>query len=297
MPRRPRLHVPGGLYHVILRGNARGDIFFDTDDRLRWESILAEELERHGHRIHAYCWMTNHIHVAIQCGRKPLSGFMAGLSSRYAKSTNRKFARSGHLFERRYTPFLVQADSYLRELIRYIHQNPVRAGLTLDLAAYRWSSHSSYLGGSCPDWLTVDWVLHFFGNTELIARAAYTDFMQKDQQDSMLELFRKGGQTDDRVLGNDDFLESVTGPSAVPNAELNLEQIVDATCAKYGVDKENLRSASRDRKFARIRAEIGSRARENGTATVQEIASYFGRSHAAISRAITKFAKEMKTGK
>ena len=294
MPRRPRLHVSGGLYHVILRGNGQSDIFFDTDDRLRWESILAQELERHGHRIHAYCWMTNHIHVAIQCGQKPLSLFMAGLSSRYAKSTNQKYGRSGHLFERRYRPYLVQADSYLKELVRYIHRNPVRAGLASNSAEYRWSSHLSYLGHTRPDWLTVDWVLYVFGNTESMAREAYSRFMQQDQQDATVKLFRSGSQSDDRVLGSDDFLESVTHEPAEPRAALSLEQIVDSVCAKHGVDKERLSSASRERNLTRIRPEIGFLARENGVASVQEIATYFRRSHAAISRAITKFAKAMK---
>lgn len=100
VPRKPRLHVPGGFYHVIARGNDRQDIFLDDDDRLRWEQLLREGLDRHGHRIHAYCWMTNHVHVAIQAGKKPLARFMGSLLSRYAKEFNRKTGRSGHVFER-----------------------------------------------------------------------------------------------------------------------------------------------------------------------------------------------------
>ena len=134
MPRKPRLHVPGGLYHVILRGNDRQNIFFDTEDRRRWESLIEEGLRRYKHRIHAYCWMTNHVHMAIQCHDVPLSGFMSLVASRYARSTNKKVNRTGHLFERRHRAILVQADSYLKELVRYIHFNPVRSGLVDDMA-------------------------------------------------------------------------------------------------------------------------------------------------------------------
>lgn len=294
MPRRPRIHVSGGLYHVILRGNGRGDIFFDTDDRLRWESILAQELKRHNHRIHAYCWMSNHIHAAVQCSQTPLSGLMGNLSSRYAKSTNQKLERSGHLFERRYRAILVQVDSYLKELVRYIHRNPVRAGLVSNPAEYRWSSHSSYLGQRPPDWLTTDWVLHAFGNTESIAREAYREFMVQDQRESTLALIRLGSEHDDRVLGSDSFLETIAHAPPRIITEQNLEQLIIEVCEKHGVAKERLSSVSRERKLTQIRAEIGFMARENGVASVKEVAARFGRSHAGISRAITKFANATK---
>jgi REP element-mobilizing transposase RayT len=147
--------VPGGLYHVILRGNGRQTIFFDADDRRRWESLIEEGVSRYAHRIHAYCWMTNHVHLAIQCHDIPLSKFMGFVASRYARSTNKKINRSGHLFERRHRAILVQADSYLKELIRYIHQNPLRAGMVDDLTDYQWSSHLAYLQGKQPNWLTL----------------------------------------------------------------------------------------------------------------------------------------------
>jgi REP element-mobilizing transposase RayT len=147
--------VPGGLYHVILRGNGRQTIFFDADDRQRWESLIEEGVSRYAHRIHAYCWMTNHVHLAIQCHDIPLAKLMGFVASQYARSTNKKINRSGHLFERRHRAILVQADSYLKELIRYIHQNPLRAGMVDDLTDYQWSSHLAYLQGKQPNWLTL----------------------------------------------------------------------------------------------------------------------------------------------
>ena len=127
MPRRPRLHLHGGFYHVILRGNGRQAVFFDAEDHEQWQLILYQGLTRYRHRLHAYCWMTNHVHMAIQAGAEPLDGFMGFVASRYARILNRKTGRPGHLFERRYRAILVQQDTYLKELLRYIHLNPVRA--------------------------------------------------------------------------------------------------------------------------------------------------------------------------
>jgi len=128
MARKPRLHVPGGLYHVILRGNGGQDIFFDDEDRYHLYLLLQHGVERYGHRIHGFCCMTNHIHLAIQVADEPLSGIMQNLSFRYTRWINKKQARTGHLFQGRYKSILVDADSYVLELVRYLHLNPVRAG-------------------------------------------------------------------------------------------------------------------------------------------------------------------------
>ena len=108
MPRKPRIHLPGGFYHIILRGNARQDIYFDSADRIAWQALLEKGLDRYEHRVHAYCWMTNHVHMALQAGAEPLARFMTYLASNYARRINCRKRRSGHLFERRYRAILVQ---------------------------------------------------------------------------------------------------------------------------------------------------------------------------------------------
>ena len=127
MPRKPRLHVPGGLYHVILRGNDRQAIYFSRADRRRWMRLLGEGIDRYRCRVHAYCWMTNHVHMAVQVSDVPLHRLMHWLAMTYSRQTNQRLGRTGHLFERRYRSKLVDADSYLLELVRYIHLNPVKA--------------------------------------------------------------------------------------------------------------------------------------------------------------------------
>ena len=116
MARKPRLHVPGGLYHVIWRGNEQRDIFFDDEDRQRFYALLSEGVERFGYRVHGFCLMTNHVHLALQAGQDPLSGPLQNLAFRYTQAVNRKRARVGHLFQGRYQALLVDHDAYLLEL-------------------------------------------------------------------------------------------------------------------------------------------------------------------------------------
>ncbi len=163
MPRPRRLHVPGGLYHAVLRGNHRQAIFCDGDDYLGFEEIVAHALDRYGASLFAYCWMTNHVHLAIRVADAPLGAVMSIVASRYARAKQRSLSTTGHLFERRYRARLVDADRYLLALVRYIHLNPVRARMVTDPRDYPWSSHRAYLGAPCPPWLRIEPVLGVLG--------------------------------------------------------------------------------------------------------------------------------------
>src|SRR6187399_2766342 len=156
MPRPPRIHVPNGFYHTTLRGNHRENIFVVDSDRLLLNTIVERALAKHGARIHAYCWMTNHLHLLVQVGKDPLAAPMRQIACEFARRMQAKLQTTGHFFERRYHAKLVDADSYLLELIRYIHLNPVRGGLVESPSQYRWSSHHAYLGTRSEDWVTTD---------------------------------------------------------------------------------------------------------------------------------------------
>lgn len=288
MPRRPRLHVPGALYHVILRGNGRQPIFFDDADRRLWESLIDEGLQRHRHRIHAYCWMSNHVHIALQGATDPLAGFIGTMASSYARATNRKTGRSGHLFERRFRAILVQAESHLKELIRYIHLNPVRAGLVADPAGHRWSSHRAYLGDGAPAWLTVDWVLSQFGQTAAHARRRYADFMRTPADEETWRGLRSGGADDNRVLGDDQFSRTIVTAELQPRVALSLDDLVREACQRNGIAEADLASPARGRREARVRAEIGLAAVEGRVATVADIARRLGRSPSSTCQAINR---------
>lgn len=148
MARKPRLHFPDACYHIIVRGNGGQDIFFDDDNRNHFLSLVEDGVERFSHRVHCYCLMSNHVRLVIQVADIPLSCIMQNLSFRYTRYINLKTQRIGHLFQGRYKALLIETDSYLLELARYIHNNPVRAKKVQVASDYQWSSHSEYVKSS-----------------------------------------------------------------------------------------------------------------------------------------------------
>jgi hypothetical protein len=213
---------------------------------------------------------------------------MRFLASHYARSTNLKMGRTGHLFERRYRAMLVEADTYLLELVRYIHLNPVRAGLVQDVSEYRWSSHRAYSGGPPPEWLEADLVLSMFGATAGSAFKKYRRFLQLEQPEPVMDLLRRGNAEDGRVLAGDSYIQQITKEEAVAPEERTLEQIIEQFCDRKGVSVEELAGVSRKHGLADIRAEIAIVAAEAGVASVAEVARRFGRSQPALSRSVSR---------
>jgi putative transposase len=179
MARPPRLHVPGGFYHVTLRGNHRQPIFFRDSDRPLLDEIVADTLARLEARLHAYCWMTNHIHILIQVSAAPLGQVVMRIESRYARTVQAGIQTTGHLFERRYHAALVDEDRYLLALIRYIHLNPVRGALVNRPGDYPWSSHHEYVGTREQPWVTTSFALQMLGTQTDSARAAYRELIDE----------------------------------------------------------------------------------------------------------------------
>jgi REP element-mobilizing transposase RayT len=188
MARPLRVEFPGALYHVTARGNERRAIFRDDDDRLRFLATLEEASAEHGLRIHGYCLMPNHHHLLVETPGANLSRAIGWLQTTYTIRFNRRHRRSGHLFQGRFKAQVIDADDYARQLLCYIHLNPVRprdktaivpAERRAALDQWRWSSHLAYLGRvPAPAWLCTDW-LAFFGRTPPQARRNYQNIMNQ----------------------------------------------------------------------------------------------------------------------
>jgi REP element-mobilizing transposase RayT len=163
MARKPRIHLPGALYHCINRGNQRKPLFFSDDDYLFFLDLLAICTEDYGALVHAFCLMPNHFHLIIQVQQIPLSTIMRSALTSFAKYFNRTHHKIGHVFQGRYRAILCQKESYLLELVRYIHLNPVRAHLVESPQQWRWCSLASYLHPSQHPWLYTKDVLAHFG--------------------------------------------------------------------------------------------------------------------------------------
>ena len=162
MPRRLRIHSPGGFYHVTLRGNHRRAIFVEEGDQRLLNTVVARAVSRFDARVHAYCWMSNHIHLLLQAGSEPIANPMRNIAAEFARAMQSKLLTTGHFFERRYHATLVDNDAYLLQLIRYIHRNPVHAGMVASVGEYPWSSHHAYVGARSEAWVTVDFGLSMF---------------------------------------------------------------------------------------------------------------------------------------
>ena len=167
MARPLRLEFPGAIYHLTGRGNARQKIFFRDADRQLFLDVLARVVGRYGWICHAYCLMANHYHLLVETPKPNLSLGMRQLNGIYTQAFNRSHRRVGHLFQGRFKAILVEKESYLLELCRYIVLNPVRVKGNAQTGTWKWSSYRATAGlVSTPEFLTIDWVLGQFGKTE-----------------------------------------------------------------------------------------------------------------------------------
>ena len=146
MPRAQRICYPGAIYHIYQRGNNKQDIFLDDSDRSYLLTLFLRAKEKFGFLLYCYALMNNHFHATIETPNAvPISKIMQYVSGSYAQYFNKKYERKGHLFQSRFGGILVEKDAYLLELSRYVHLNPVRAGLTDDPGRYKWSSYDLYV--------------------------------------------------------------------------------------------------------------------------------------------------------
>jgi REP element-mobilizing transposase RayT len=233
MPRKSRIDAPGALHHIIARGIERRKIFQDDHDcndfLNRLGNILTET------QTHCYAWalIPNHFHLLLRTGSTPISTVMRRLLTGYAGSFNRRHRRYGHLLQNRYKSFLCQEDTYLLELVRYLHLNPLRADLVQDLKqldTFPYAGHSVVMGKKKKDWQDTDYVLKWFNNRKALARRRYRDFIKKGiaagkRSDlvggglvrsaggwSALKALRKAKvhlKGDERILGDSDFVLQV----------------------------------------------------------------------------------------
>jgi REP element-mobilizing transposase RayT len=206
MPTPLRIASPGAVYHVRSRGNDRGGVFFDDADRRYYLDLLYSAVTGFRLKVYAYALMSNHIHLFLRTLLPNISEAMYRVNIDYAHYFNRRHRRTGHLFESRFKSKLVQEDRYFLALLRYVHMNPVSAGLVAGPGEYDWSSHKAYLGR--PDRVVSDTRegLLLFSDDVARARAAYLEFLGKpvpEKELKALDSERNG------ILGDPTFRKSL----------------------------------------------------------------------------------------
>ncbi len=178
MARPLRLEYPGAVYHVMARGHERSAIFRDADDRAKFLALVAEIVQEEKWLVHGYCLLGNHYHLMIETPAGELSRGMRALNGDYARWFNWQHDRRGHVFEGRFRAVLVQKESHLLELHRYIVLNPVRARLARRAGDWRWSSYRATAGlERAPGWLETDWTLAQFARSRSAAREDFQRFV------------------------------------------------------------------------------------------------------------------------
>jgi REP element-mobilizing transposase RayT len=285
MPRQARIDAPCALHHIIARGIERSKIFRETADYEDFLRRLGQLLMQTETKCFAWALIPNHFHLLLKTGNVPIATIMRRLLTGYATVFNRRHQRSGHLFQNRYKSILCQEDTYLKELVRYIHLNPLRARLVGDvevLADYPYAGHGAILGKRNCEWQTTEEILSLFGSKLRLARQNYQEYIaagaQLGKQPGLTGggLIRSAGgwagvqdlrsagsfqKSDERILGDGDFVESVLAEAdeqlarryALKAKGITLDELQQTVARQNGIEPEDLLGASKSRKVVMAR--------------------------------------------
>ena len=275
MARPLRPEYAGALYHVTSRGDRQESIYRDDDDREDWLAVLAQVCERFNWVVHAWCQMTNHYHLLVETADGNLSRSMRQLNRVYTQRFNRRHDEVGHLYQGRYKAILVQKESYLLELTRYVVLNPLRAGMVEELEEWPWSSYCATTGlYKPPQWLDTDWLLSQFGRDRTSAISDYRRFVM-DGKGVSSPLKHTRYQL---LLGDDSFItwhKTAQEPESLRDVSKAQKRAVSRTLEEYKQCHETIDEAM-------------AQAYYSGTYTMTQIGDYFGVHAVTVGRAVRK---------
>lgn len=274
MARPIRIEFAGALYHVTTRGDRREDIFISDQDRIDFLAILEQVCDRFNWLVHAYCLMDNHYHLLVETPDSNLSKGMRQLNGVYTQTSNRAHGKIGHVFQGRYKAIIVQKETYLLELARYIVLNPVRARMVRQVKTWSWSSYLDTAGYRQPqNWLTTDWLLAAFAKRKSRAIEKYRDFVAEGKnQPSPWESLRN-----QIFLGSEEYVNQLQNSI---NTDKDLSEIPIAQ--KRSMSKP----LTHYEKRARTRDEAIVLSYASGGYSMKQIGDYYGLHYSRVSRII-----------
>lgn len=276
MSRPLRLEFPGALYHVTSRGDRKADVYLDASDRLVWLSILEEVCTRYNFVIHAYCLMGNHYHIVLETVDGNLTRGMQQLNGIYSQYFNRHHNVVGHLFQGRYKGIVVQQETYLLELARYVVLNPVRAKLVATPEEWPWSSYRSFINPvSAPQWLDTASTLRKFGVEPGLAIDGFRNFVSAGigEPSPLLKIKHQ------LILGDEDYIQRVQ--QLATYAEHRAITKVQRRALAKPLEAYALECGSAEEAMAK--------AYHSTIYTMEEIGAHFGVSYKTVSRAVKKY--------
>ncbi len=324
MPRQARLDSPGTLHHVILRGMERGLIVQDDPDRMEFLTRLGKGASETKTQVYAWAILPNHAHILLRSGPVGLSQFMRRFLTGYASYFNRRHHRQGHLFQNRYKSIVCQEDIYFRELVRYIHLNPLRARLVPDLRTldgYPWSGHAPLVGRRPNPWQDRDYVLGWFSGSQGIAVREYRTYVHEGiakgrrpelvggglirslggwAEVQAVRRLRRPVLADPRILGSGPFVEQVIqrGDERIraihrrEDRQRLARMTIAEECRKAGVSLKELQHGSRRHPLPRLRGKLAVRAVEEWGLSLADAARELGVSTSAIAKTVKRRGKK-----
>jgi putative transposase len=297
MPRKPRIEFSGAFYHVIVRGNQKQRVFKDAADFQKYLLTLTVYKNRTGCRIYAHVLMNNHLHLLIETQDIPLSKVMQGVNQTYTMYFNRRYRTVGHLFQGRYKAIVCDREAYLLGLLKYIHQNPLRAKIVDRLDQYPWSSHHAYTGKNNPLGLVdTDQVLRMFSESKARSRTKYRQFMSEEETLNKAAVY---ATVDQRLQGDETFIEAVQQKSEQPvekekkGKTFTLAAIARAVQEQLGITLDDLRSATKQARVMAGRRLLSVVAKTYGYKG-KEIAEFLRKDPSAVAGYLRNAAEERK---
>ena len=317
MPRLARLDAPGVLHHVIIRGIERRKIFKDNKDRDNLLDRLENLLPVTKTTCYAWSLLSNHAHFLFRTGTAPLSTVMRRLLTGYALSFNRRHKRHGQLFQNRYKSIICQEDAYLKELVRYIHLNPVRAKIVSDISElnrYAYCGHSVLMDKKKRPWQDSGYVLSYFGKSLREARKRYLQYIEAGVEQGRrpdltgggllrsqggwagVKLLRKSGdyqKGDERILGDGEFVTQVLAKAEeqfqhkyrIKAEGYDLDKVINRVAKITQLSRKEILDAERDRKRVQARSILCFWATDQLGITQSQLAETLNLTQSAISHA------------
>ncbi len=295
MARKPRLHFPGAVYHVVLHGNGNQQVFFDAIDRTRFLLLIQEGIEKFGHKVHAYSLLQNCLRLVIEVDEVPLSRIMQQLGFRYTRWFNDWHQHMGHLFQGRYKAILINPEEYLLDLVRDIHLAAVRAGIETDPMRYAWSSHRAYCGREKVLWLTGERTFLQIEETGIRALMKFHTYVNEGLEGAAGTDFNCGSESDPRVLGDEEFVRGVMKLARQKyQPKTNPEKVFNIVLERYQVTEDELAAPGKNRHCAEGRAYLAWLYMETGCDTLTALGERLGRDVSSLSSAVRRLQLKAK---
>ena len=283
MARPLRIEYPGAWYHVMNRGRRAEKIFYDKQDYGDFVELLEDTCKMWNLRVAAYCLMANHYHILVQTPDANIARSMRHINGVYTQQFNRRHGCDGQLFRGRYKSILVSGDSYLLQLVRYIHRNPVRAGLADGLDDYIWSSHKGFLSVAKRwDWLYKELIFSLLSKRRKEWVKAYRNFVSLEDDEEIATVLE--GKKWPSLLGPKSFINWVKGRYYEMKAEEDIPQakdlapapdlIIEAVCDYYQINRKDLYKTERG-EFNKARNVAVFLMRRLQNDSLKEISSHF----------------------